>query len=389
MAELIPPVPNDPNTGFILRNWLLKVRTNINKFAADIAAILVDLTNVISTSNPLTVANIASYVNTNTISNNYVANATLTGAKIANATITDANIANATITNASIANTTITAAKIANATITTTQIANATITDANIASLNADKITAGAIRGINVNASSHTTKGSYLTSATSGGDTTVNVKDTTDFPSSGTAVVFDTTNDRDSFTFTGKTSTTLTGCSGVLSHNNSATVIPLLKTIVIDGPINEMRFYGDRGDGTIEELASIGITTVGSDTIVGNFGTSNTGNSRIALLGSSDSNVGIQGQSISSSGVVASSSSGSGLTAASTTGFGMSVIANTTKGHALFSPLIGRPSNRQSGTLAVINTTGGSADSRLATPKLMIADGTDWRLVEDYTIWTG
>jgi hypothetical protein len=82
MAELIPPVPNDPNTGFILRNWLLKIRTNINKFAVDIAAILVDLTNVISTSNPLTVANISSYVNTNTISNNYIANTTITAGKM-------------------------------------------------------------------------------------------------------------------------------------------------------------------------------------------------------------------------------------------------------------------------------------------------------------------
>ncbi|MCK5617313.1 DUF2163 domain-containing protein, partial [Candidatus Pacearchaeota archaeon] len=127
--------------------------------------------------------------------------------------------------------------------------------------LTADNIQAGAIRGINVNASSHTTKGSYITSALSGAETTVNVKDTTDFPSSGSGWFIDTTNDGDVFSWTGKTTTTLTGCSGALAHNNGATVVPQVKNMVIDSATNEMRFIGDRGDGTIQTLASIGVTT--------------------------------------------------------------------------------------------------------------------------------
>lgn len=39
---------------------------------------------------------------------------------------------------------------------------------------------------------------------------------------------------------------------------------------------NEIHFYGDRGDATIEELATIGITTIGSDNIILRLGSANT-----------------------------------------------------------------------------------------------------------------
>lgn len=350
MADLIPPVPDDGNVSFILKNWLFKVRRNLNQFASDIASILVDLTKVISTTNPLTVANISSYVTGSPISSGY------------------------------------------------------------ISSVNADTINAGSIRGINVNAASHTTKGSFFTVAPAAADTTVTLHNTTDFSSSGgTVVVFDTTNDGDIFTYTGKTGTTLTGCSGVLAHNNGATVVPTInngtgqKSLTIDDNVNEMRFWGDRGDGTYEQLASIGITQVGSDFIIGKFGSLNATNSRWAIGAYSYSGNAIYGESSTNNGgsfktagsaaavVGTNTSSGVAVSADTTSGTGSALLlsGNGTEGALKFGVRNGRPTNKTNGCLAIINTTGGSADNRTATPKLMIADGTDWRLVEDYTIWTG
>jgi len=40
------------------------------------------------------------------------------------------------------------------------------------------------------------------------------------------------------------------------------------KRFVVDSASNEARFYGDRGDGTVEELATIGINAVGTDNVV-------------------------------------------------------------------------------------------------------------------------
>jgi hypothetical protein len=50
-------------------------------------------------------------------------------------------------------------------------------------------------------------------------------------------------------------------------------VIPLAKSMVIDSNVNEMRFYGNRGDGTIERLAAIGETAYSpTATVIGLFG---------------------------------------------------------------------------------------------------------------------
>ena len=46
---------------------------------------------------------------------------------------------------------------------------------------------------------------------------------------------------------------------------------------------NEMHFYGDRGDGTIEDLASVGINTSESDTTILKIGSGNVGSTRIAI----------------------------------------------------------------------------------------------------------
>jgi len=68
-----------------------------------------------------------------------------------------------------------------------------------------------------------------ITSALSGGEATLNVDDTTGWASSGTGVIRDSTNDNDVFTWTGKTSTTLTGVAGtggnaVLAHSAGALI---------------------------------------------------------------------------------------------------------------------------------------------------------------------
>jgi hypothetical protein len=147
-----------------------------------------------------------------------------------------------------------------------TFIASASITDAQIGSLNANKITAGSIRGISVQGSSHVTKGTFLVGVPAANAATVNVDNTADFAASGSFIVIDTlSNTADVVAYTGKTSTSFTGCttSGVNaivgSHTDGATVVPLLKNISIDQRTNDLRIYGDRGDGVIDKIGSSSI----------------------------------------------------------------------------------------------------------------------------------
>ena len=148
-----------------------------------------------------------------------------------------------------------------------------TVDQNGIVNMNADAINAGSIRGINITAGAHLTKGSYLTDALSGGENVISVKDAADFPSSGDGWIIDTTNDRDSFTYSGKSGNILTQCTGVLAHNDGAIIIPRDKCTIIDVNTNEMRFYGlERDGGDINELISMGIKDIGGDIIIGYFG---------------------------------------------------------------------------------------------------------------------
>jgi hypothetical protein len=206
------------------------------------------------------------------------------------------------------------------------------------------------------------TKGSYLTSAPGAGATTLNVKDTTDFPASGSGWIIDTTNDRDAISWTGKTATTLTGCSGVLAHNNGATIIPAVKGMVIDAPTNEMRFFGDRGDGTIAELISLGITPEGADYIIGNFGNTQAGNSHMGLWGRSNSATGVYGESVSSVGVSGASYSGYGIACGCDPVYGKAPFRITPSGSTnapSHSALTGSFWVTQSGIVYVNSTAGG------------------------------
>jgi hypothetical protein len=141
------------------------------------------------------------------------------------------------------------------------------------------------------------TKGTHLAQSCSANDTTLYVGDTTDFPTDGgspvTARFIDSTNDRDVFTYTGTTATTLTGvpssgANAVLAHTVSAAnkplVVPSIEGFYVSDTVNELRFFGDRGDGTIEELVNIGIK-YDSDYILGYFGS--TSSTRTAVYGQS------------------------------------------------------------------------------------------------------
>lgn len=61
--------------------------------------------------------------------------------------------------------------------------------------------------------------GTTLTAAVSAGDATINVASTSGWPSSGSIFI-----EEDEITYTGKTATTFTGCSGALAHANGLTV---------------------------------------------------------------------------------------------------------------------------------------------------------------------
>ncbi len=167
--------------------------------------------------------------------------------------------------------------------------------------ISADDITAGN----NISAKTFQTAGTRLTQATVGSDGTVYVADTTLFPSDGVTTyygwIYDTTVDL--FAYTGKTATTLTGCTGVLAHASGLAVGGQFKRMIVSSLDNEMHFFGDRGDGTHEELASIGVKSSGGDYVVGYFGSIISGCSRIGLYGQSYSNIGIYGQSYEKQGV--------------------------------------------------------------------------------------
>jgi hypothetical protein len=104
---------------------------------------------------------------------------------------------------------------------------------------------------------------------------------------------------------------------------------------------NEARFYGDRGDGAIELLASIGITTAFSDSYIGYFGSANS--TRVGVTGHANNTAGVIGRSASSLGVQGVTSSGIGVLGEATTGSG--VQGSTLGSSASVAGVIGRAFN--------------------------------------------
>jgi hypothetical protein len=94
-----------------------------------------------------------------------------------------------------------------------------------------------------------------------------------------------------------------------------------VKRFEVSASDNEAHFYGDRGDTTIEDLATIGIDSDGGDYIIGRFGTTNS--TRLALLGKSDTNIGVKGSSSSNVGVSGTSSTSIGVSGSSSSDYGV------------------------------------------------------------------
>lgn len=179
-----------------------------------------------------------------------------------------------------------------------------TVTEASISgTLNANDIVSGII-----SARTFQTAGSRLTAATTAGDGTVYVADTSLFPASGTAWIYDTI--VRTFTYTSKSANALLGCSGVLTHSSGLVVGGEFKRMIVSSTDNEMHFYGLSNGVDIEELCSIGLKTVGADTMIGVFGTADS--THTALYGRSKNNYGVAGLSVEGNGVYGFSSSGYG-----------------------------------------------------------------------------
>jgi len=99
-------------------------------------------------------------------------------------------------------------------------------------------------------------------------------------------------------------------------------------------------FFGDRGDTTVEELASIGINKSGADYIIGMFGSTNSTRVAVRAIAASGYTVwatsttgeGLYGESTSGYGVRAESSSASALYAKSSTYYGVEGISTDSYG---------------------------------------------------------
>jgi len=122
-------------------------------------------------------------------------------------------------------------------------------------------LTGNHIQSGSLASSSYVSKGAILINATSGSETTITVSSTADFGASGNGFFVDSTNDNDAFSWTGKTATTLTGCSGVLAHNARAIVRLYAKTVILSGTNNEIRVYNNGSD----LVASVGYDFTSGD----------------------------------------------------------------------------------------------------------------------------
>lgn len=388
------------------------------------------ITTTTLAANSVTTANIqaanitAALMATDSITTNNIVAGNVTGVKIAAGTITASNIAAGTITATQIAAGSITGTTVAAGTLTASNIQAGTLTAATMAtgtitaasgvigSLDASVMTVGSLRGIDVQAGSFMTNGSFLTSSTAGGATTVFVGNTIDFPSSGTAVIVDPTNDRDYFTYTGTTSTSFTGCSGVLAHAANNVVIPQVKTILITGPGDELRFYNNAGGG-YEELACIGLVNVVGDSCLVTGGTTTTGNTKVGVGGYSNSTYGVKGTSVSGIAIHGNTGSNHGIEGVSTgsgyggvhgfnggtlgigvfgesSGSGQALYAksNSTGAHIGTNPLAARPAGNL-GDIAMCFTTGGGVGTRTGTPRPVYYDGSNWLFFSNDAIFSG
>ncbi len=114
---------------------------------------------------------------------------------------------------------------------------------------------------------------------------------------------------------------------------------------------NHAEFYGDRGDGSIVLLSTIGITTSGGDDFIGDFGNIDTQNTKIAVRARSYTKEAINAQSDSGNAINALSASGHGISAQSSSGFGAQLFGNTTAAPLHIVPQSATPSLTNAGQI--------------------------------------
>lgn len=219
------------------------------------------------------------------------------------------------------------AAYIRNLNVALARFNQAIITSAMIASLAADKITAGSLGvGSYIQSSAYAPGGAGFRISGTGDVDIANTGRTRVFNlgASGTQPVLKVASALEvlangSATFSGTLAAstvnggivngaTITG--GTITGTVMQSATSGKRITINEGGSNEARFYGNRGDGTIALLASIGIQPVGSDFAVVSGGTSEVGSLHVGVIGRSHQNSGVVGQSFDGDGVLATSNNG-------------------------------------------------------------------------------
>ena len=286
--------------------------------------------------------------------------------------------------------------------------------------LNASDIITGDLTSVNVIAGTFMTKGTRLVASCTTGQSTLDVEDITTLYNTGTphtsgsGWIIDVGNDRDYITWTGVSGNTLTGVIGLLTHtvgsrggSNNPILVPKRPSIIMTDVVNDLRIFGDRSDGVIKELISLGdVNTnallnigdvdvnyragyfdscwsetvwirnsgVGNALIVENTGDSETpGNGNEAIRGTSTYDGGIYGWSLDHIGVKGESTNGNGgyFSAGLVKGsIGMNFYEHTNL-----------PTDRSVGQIIVVHNTSWSPDYRVC-----YSEGTNWRLIDGNTI---
>lgn len=157
----------------------------------------------------------------------------ITANELAANAVTAGKIAAAAVSTTELAANAVTAAKIAAGTITATEIASGAISADKLAAnaVTADKIDANAIRSKQLVGNNFYDRGSIVTAFVSApaspvATTTINVSDTTDFPSSGSLLILSNSSGSSrAARYTGKTSTSLTGVSGLTAAVYSGEIV--------------------------------------------------------------------------------------------------------------------------------------------------------------------
>jgi hypothetical protein len=232
--------------------------------------------------------------------------AAIDSARIADAAIITAKIGDAQITNAKIDRVTANKLQVVSADISDLAVTNAKIGNGEITSA---KIGTAEIKNVNIeNGSVSNAKiGTYIAST--------NYNGTID--GGGNIVAYGTIG------WAISKSGTMDIRTGVFQSTNTGKRIAINE----DGT-NEARFYGDRGDGTVEQLINLGVKNVGSDWYIAEFGSVNS--LRVAVAAYSKTTSGVIGSSVSGTGVDGFSTSGTGVFGDSSSGAGVVGVTRST-----------------------------------------------------------